>query len=129
MMNASKKIVLGILTFLPFLLIVLVINEIFAMIPALEATNQYNDFEILNLLGSVIIYSIVISLLVMAMMIYYIVDAFRTPHLRNKRDLQILWTVLLILFAIPASQIYYFIYVVNDPKEEDYAPVITDRTN
>ncbi len=114
-MSNSKKLWLGILTFLPFILVfiyfVLFFTVFLGNIHQLEQTHQNEfPFEIVKSLFTMFIpifLSIVISLIIM---IYYIVHANNNPD--NDNGKKIMWTLLLIFVTSIGSLVYYFVEIL-----------------
>lgn len=114
-MSNSKKIWLGILTFLPFILVFIYFALFFTVflgnINQLEQTH-HDEFP-LELIQSIFIIfipiflAIVISLIIM---IYYIVHANNNPN--NDNGKKIMWTILLIFVTSIASLVYYFVEIL-----------------
>ncbi len=114
-MSTSKKIWLGILTFLPFILVfiyfVLFFTVFFGNIHQLEQ-NHHDEFPIEIIRSLFIVFipiflSIVISLIIM---IYYIVHANNNPN--NDNGKKIMWTLLLIFVTSIGSLVYYFVEIL-----------------
>jgi len=113
-MKSSTKFLLGILTFLPLILILTYILFIFTnFIPTairLENSNQDFPLELFKSL-SVMIFIIIIALIFkLGIMVYYIVHASNNP--KNETNTKIMWIVLLVLVGTVSSIVYYFIEIL-----------------
>ena len=118
-MSTSSKVWLGILTFLPFVLVfvyfVLFFTVFLSNIHELE--QRHHDEFPLELLQNLfivfipIIVSIIISLIVM---IYYIVHANNNPD--NDSGKKIMWTLILIFITSIGSLVYYFVEILPSKK-------------
>lgn len=119
-MNQTKKVIIGILTFLPLVIIAFGIYDFFEIFTQFineldkNSSNEFPGDEFISMFFNIFIYAGVSSIIYLGLMVYYIVDVFKTPFLTNKKDLKIVWTILIILFAFPAIYIYYFMYIVRD---------------
>lgn len=127
-MSSTKKIWLGILTFLPFVLVtayfVLFFTVFLSNIHEFEQTHHHDEFplEIIQSLFIMlvpIILAIIISLIVM---IYYIVHANNNPN--NDSGKKIMWILILIFVTSIGSIVYYFVEILpskpNLPKAKDF---------
>ena len=114
-MSSSKKIWLGILTFLPFILVIIYFTLFFSFflgnIHQLEQTH-HDEFP-LELIQNIfvifipIFFAIITSLIIM---IYYIVHANNNPN--NDNGKKIMWTILLIFVTSISSLVYYFVEIL-----------------
>lgn len=118
-MKNSTKIILGILTFLPFLFLVIYIAFIFtSFIPtAIEADQSHDDvpvalFQSISVMIILIILMVIIKL---GVIIYYIVHANNNPA--NDSAKKIMWTILLIIVGTITAIVYYFVEIL--PAKED----------
>lgn len=115
-MSTSKKIWLGILTFLPFVLFIVYLVLFFTVfignIHHLEQT-QHNDEFPVALIQSIVLVFIPIfiaSILSLAIMIYYIVHANNNPN--NDSGKKIMWIVILIFVSSIGCVVYYFVEIL-----------------
>jgi len=120
-MKNSTKVLLGILTFLPMLLLLTYIVYIFAaFIPtAIQLENSHQEFpvELFQSL-SVMIFLIILALIIkLGIMIYYIVHASNNP--KNENNTKIMWIVLLVLVGSISSIVYYFIEILPSKDLSD----------
>ena len=120
-MKNSTKVILGILTFLPMLLVLTYVFYIFmAFIPTaiqLENSHQEVPVELFRSL-SVMIFLIILALIIkLGIMIYYIVHASNNP--KNENNTKIMWIVLLVLVGSISSIVYYFIEILPSKDLSD----------
>ena len=120
-MKNSTKVILGILTFLPMLLVLTYVFYIFmAFIPTaiqLENSHQEVPVELFRSL-SVMIFLIILALIIkLGIMIYYIVHASNNP--KNENNTKIMWIVLLVLVGSISSIVYYFIELLPSKDLSD----------
>lgn len=118
-MKNSTKIILGILTFLPFVFLVIYIGFIFtSFIPTAIKADQTHDDIPVELFQSISVMLILIILMViikLGVIIYYIVHANNNPE--NDSGKKIMWTILLILVGTITSIVYYFVEIL--PAKEN----------
>ena len=122
-MKNTTKIGLGILTFLPFILLLIYILYFFTFFLSsmLQLEQNGNDFSMVFLKSfSVIIVLIVVAITIkIAVMIYYIIHA--SNNLKNDTNTKIMWVVLLVLVSTIASIVYYFVEIL--PLKESNKPI------
>lgn len=113
-MSTTKKVWLGILTFLPFILTLVYIIYFFSFFleTIIHAERNHNEFPIeffqsLSVMIVVVVLAVIIKL---GIMIYYIV------HVSNNKEkdsnTKIMWIVLLVLVSSIASFVYYFVEIL-----------------
>ncbi len=127
-MSSTRKIWLGIFTFLPFLLTLVYIIYFFAFFLGniIQADQQAPEFPIMLFQSlSYIIAIVVLALIVkIAVMIYYIVDVSSSSKDSNTK---IMWIVLLVLVSSIASMVYYFVEIL--PSSKDDKPIGYQKNN
>lgn len=113
-MTRTQKIWLGILTFLPIVLLIVYFILFFTFfvgrIAEMKHTGDEFPIEIFTNLFIVfipLILSIIISLIVM---IYFIVHANNNP--KNDSGKKIMWTLILIFVSTIGSIVYYFVEIL-----------------
>lgn len=112
--SKTQKIILGIFTFLPFVLFPVIFYEIFRFVINMIAMNERGDPEPADILMSVfsfIVPIILSSLLCLALLIFYIVHAVTNKKLESPE--QILWVLLFVFFGIIAFPVYWIIRIWN----------------
>lgn len=119
-MKSSTKILLGILTFLPFLLIISYVLYIFTgfipMAIRLEDTNQQVPVEFFESISVMIVLIILAVTIKLGITIYYIVHATNNP--KNETNTKIMWIVLLVLVGTVTSIVYYFVEILPSKISE-----------
>lgn len=118
-MSTSTKVWLGILTFLPFVLVFVYFVLFFTVFLGNihEFEQRHHDEFPLELIQSLfivfipIILSIIISLIIM---IYYIVHANNNPD--NDSGKKIMWTLILIFITSIGSLVYYFVEIIPSKR-------------
>jgi TRAP-type C4-dicarboxylate transport system permease small subunit len=119
-MKSSTKILLGILTFLPFLLIISYVLYIFTgfipMAIRLEDTNQHVPVEFFESISVMIVLIILAVTIKLGITIYYIVHATNNPQ--NETNTKIMWIVLLVLVGTVTSIVYYFVEILPSKISE-----------
>lgn len=119
-MKSSTKILLGILTFLPFLLIITYVLYIFTgfipMAIRLEDTNQQVPVEFFESISVMIVLIILAVTIKLGITIYYIVHATNNP--KNETNTKIMWIVLLVLVGTVTSIVYYFVEILPSKISE-----------
>ncbi len=115
--NKTQKIILGIFTFLPFVLFPIIFFEIFKFIVDIVALNERGDPEASDILAAVfsfIVPVILTSLLCLALLIFYVVHAVANKKLETAE--QLLWVLLFVFFGIIAFPVYWIIRIWNTSK-------------
>ena len=120
-MKNSTKVLLGILTFLPMLLLLTYIVFIFAaFIPtAIQLENSHQDvpIELFQSLSVMILIIVIAMIIKLGIMIYYIIHASNNP--KNENNTKIMWIVLLVLVGSISSIVYYFIEILPSKDLSD----------
>jgi len=115
--NKTQKVILGIFTFLPFVLFPFIFLEIFHFVIEIVAASERGEPEASDVLLSVfsfIVPIIFLSLLSLALLIFYIVHVVSNKKLENTE--QLVWVLLFIFFGIIAFPIYWIIRIWNTSK-------------
>ena len=114
-MTTSKKIWLGILTFLPFLLAVVYVFLFLTLF--LGKIDQFEHshgdefpLELIQHLFVIFIPIILAAIISLAIMIYYIVHANNNP--KNDSGKKIMWTLILIFITSIGCVVYYFVEIL-----------------
>ena len=116
-LNKSQKIILGIFTFLPFVIFPIICFEIFGFVMNMIATSENGEPEasaVLLSISSFIVPIILVSLLSLALLVFYIVHVVINKKLENVE--QLMWVLLFIFFGIIAFPIYWIIRIWNTPQ-------------
>ena len=115
--NRNQNIVLGIFTFLPFILFPIIFIQVFGFVINLIATSEHSEPEATDVLlgiSSFLVPIILASLLSLALLIFYIVHAATNKKLEGVE--QLMWILLFIFFGIIAFPIYWLMRVWNTSK-------------
>src|SRR5690554_1758224 len=122
-MGHSKKVFLGILTFLPLILLLgyfVIFFKFFLTMMSNTSDNPFHQDEMpvmffANLFWMFVLIglSVLISL---GIMIYYIIHANKNPRLDSNQ--KIMWTLILIFVNSIGSIVYYFMEII--PLKESY---------
>lgn len=118
-MSTSKKIWLGILTFLPFVLFIfyLVLFLTLFLGNIHEMQHSHHDEFPVQFIRDIIIVFIplfVAGILSLIITIYYIVHA--NNNLNNDTAKKIMWTIILIFVSSIGCIVYYFVEIISSPK-------------
>lgn len=116
-LNKTQKIILGIFTFLPFIIFPIIFFEIFRFVMNMIATSERGEPDasfIFLSISSFIVPIILLSLLSLALLIFYIVHVVSHKKLENVE--QLMWVLLFIFFGIIAFPIYWIIRIWNTPQ-------------
>ena len=115
--NKTQKIILGIFTFLPFFIFPFIFLEIFRFVIDIVATSEHGEPQASDVLVSIFAFIwpiILVSLLSLALLIFYIVHTVGNKKLENTEKL--MWVLLYIFFGIIAFPIYWIIRIWNTPQ-------------
>lgn len=108
-MTKTKKIVLGIFTFLPLVFAMLYVVVIALMIFGMQNQNQPNEtFLIANvaLMFFIIFGALACSL---GMMIYYIIHITKNPEFDSNK--QLIWIIILFFAHGIGSMVYWYLFI------------------
>ncbi len=113
-LNKVQKIILGIFTFLPFVLFPIIFWQVFHVVVDLIKASEHNEPEasaILALVFSLVTPIMLLSFGCLALLIFYIVHAVSNKKLETAERL--LWILLFIFFGIIAFPVYWLIRIMN----------------
>lgn len=116
-MNRNQNIVLGVFTFLPFILFPIIFFQVFAFVINIVATTEHSEPEVSDILigvSSFLVPIILVSLLSLALLIFYIVHAASNKKIESLE--QVLWILLFVFFGIIAFPVYWLMRVWNTSK-------------
>jgi len=128
-MSTSKKIWLGILTFLPFILFVVYFVLFFTLIIGniqdLEQ-NNHREFPVEFLKGFALVFLPIIlaSILSLIIMVYYIVHA--NNNINNDNGKKIMWTLILIFVSSIGCLVYYFVEILPSNNKLPKSHIVND---
>lgn len=115
--NRNQSILIGIFTFLPFILFPIILFQIFGFVINMVAANEYGEPEasdVLMRISSFIIPIILVGLLSLGLLIFYIIHAAMNKKIESIE--QIMWILLFVFFGIIVFPIYWFIRIWNTSK-------------
>ena len=115
--NRNQSIVLAIFTFLPFIFFPIIFIQVFGFVLNMIAASEHSDpepVEVFQGILSFIVPIVLISLLSLALLIFYIIHAATNKKLEGIE--QIMWILLFIFFGIIAFPIYLFMRIWNTAK-------------
>jgi hypothetical protein len=115
--NKTQNVVLGIFTFLPFVFFPIIFIQVFGFVIDMVATSEHSDPEPADILlgiSSFLIPIILVSLLSLALLIFYIVHAATNKKLESVE--QLMWILLFVFFGIIAFPIYWIMRIWNTSK-------------
>lgn len=108
-MKKLTKIFLGLLTLWPFAYVILFFFVIFSTIVFAPGTGEAGPPPLIALILPL---HLLTMLLVMALMVFYIVNVFKNN--RVDKDKKVLWAVVLFLGTMIAMPIYWYLYIWKD---------------
>ena len=116
--NRTQNIILGIFTFLPFIVFPIIIFQVVAFVFEMIAANQHHSdpepADIFLAISSFVVPIILVSLLSLALLIFYIIHAATNKKIETTE--QVLWVLLFIFFGIIAFPIYWIMRIWNTSK-------------
>lgn len=124
-MSTAGKVVVGIFTFLPILLLILFfvnfIQTILHFAPQLDSGHiqKPSRDEIINMIAPMFLYIILTSLISLGLLIFYIIHAVNNKNLTSND--RVLWVLLFVFIGLIAFPIYFFVKI---NKESTPAPVV-----
>jgi hypothetical protein len=114
-LNHVQKIILGIFTFLPFLLFPIFLWQFFHMIGSTIFFDEHrSDEELIFPILSFVFPAILTAIGALALTIFYVVHVVMNKKLEGSE--QILWILLFIFLGILAFPAYWIIRIWNTPK-------------
>jgi len=115
--NRTQNVVLGIFTILPFIIFPIIFLQVFGFVINIVATSEHSDPEPADILlgiSSFLVPIILVSLLSLALLIFYIVHAATNKKLESIE--QLMWILLFVFFGIIAFPIYWILRIWNTSK-------------
>lgn len=113
-LTKAQKIILGIFTVLPFIFFPVIVWQVFQFIIEMIALDKRGDPEaadVLLAIVSFIVPIIMLSLLSIALLIFYIIHAISNKKL--ERIEQLVWVLLFVFFGIIAFPVYWLMRIWN----------------
>lgn len=120
-MSKSKKIILGILTFLPLILLILYFVLFFSMFLKIPQANASGEViqpdEILGAMGPLFAILGTMVLVSIGLVVYYLVDIFQyNPKFKSGGNSRLMWTLIVLLAGMIGMIVYFFAEIV--PRKE-----------
>ncbi|WP_435577541.1 hypothetical protein [Gilvibacter sp.] len=117
-MTKNRKILLGILTFLPWVFLIIYLVSFFSFFSDI-AFRDPQDFEeepfaIFRGFFGLIILVLIAAGMSIGMMIYYLIHSGKNPKIKESE--RIVWILVLIFANSVGSLVYYFMYIVPLPE-------------
>ena len=111
-MNTTAKVILGIFTFLPVILLILFIYNIFSAVlhfaPQIDSGHMQKPTteEIMNIIAPLALYIILMSLVTLGLLVFYIVHAVNNKNIDSSE--RVIWVLLFVFIGLIAFPIYFF---------------------
>lgn len=127
-MSKSAKVLLGILTFLPLVLLISYIGVFVSFIVKMTAhsTVSKQGHSLHNSLpffqeNMIILVCIILLMLIssLGLLIYYIVHIMNNPRLKNNNTQQLVWALILLFGGFIGGIIYYFMEIYPLPNQPE----------
>lgn len=115
--NRTQNIFLGIFTFLPFVFFPIIFIQVFSFIINIVSASEHSDPEPADILlgiSSFLVPIILLSLLSLALLIFYIAHVATNKKMESVE--QVMWVLLFVFFGIVAFPIYWLMRVWNTSK-------------
>ncbi len=114
-MTVTKKILLGIATFIPIICLVLYIVLFFSMFTGVMHIADYDAPEehIFKTYGNMVYLFILIAAMILfglGIMIFYLIHAIRNKHFNDTEKL--IWILVIVLANTLGSIVYFFVIIV-----------------
>ena len=116
-LTKTQKIILGIFTLMPFIFFPIIFWQVFQFILEMIALNKDSDPEAADILLAIFSFAfpiVLVSLLSIALLIFYIVHAVSNKKLESIE--QLMWVLFFIFFGIIAFPIYWLMRIWNSPN-------------
>ena len=118
-MTKSQKIWLGILTFLPFVLVILYVLVLFGTLffsfSYMEQNHDEPEHLFLGGIGVMIVSLILAILLNIGLLIYYIIHAYNNKKFDS--TLKLIWILVFLFGSGVGPIIYYFVEILPNERE------------
>ena len=114
-LSSAQKIVIGILTLLPFILLPYILYEIFSFVIETVKASESGDPKPADILLGVLAFItpvIMLSILTLALLIFYIVHTIGNKSIDSTE--RIIWILIFIFFGVIAFPIYWFMRLWNE---------------
>ncbi|MGB1217724.1 MAG: hypothetical protein ACPG5P_07595 [Saprospiraceae bacterium] len=128
-MKKSNKILLGILTFSPFIGLGLYMLFFFGMFFSIATIDPSSTEPPLLFMGGFGILFIILGLTILislVLTIYYLVHAVNNKHLKSENNEQIIWILILLLAGNLGQIVYWYMKIWQDPELEISHEILDD---
>lgn len=118
-MSRGKKIILGIISFIPLLLFVIylvtMVSFIIGFIREVDLHGEPQDFPFGEAAGLVtlVVSSVLLGLLALGVMVYFIVHAINNPLIN--RDERIIWVLVFVFVGMVTFPVYWYLRIWRSP--------------
>jgi hypothetical protein len=118
-MSKGGKVVVGIFTFLPVLLLILFFYNLFSTMVHYAPEIERQQFtkpdakEVLEAIAPIFMYIILLSINCLGLLIYYIIHAVNNKNLESNE--RVLWVLLFVFVGFIAFPVYFFAKIVKTP--------------
>jgi hypothetical protein len=117
-MQKTSKILLGVATVAPFVLMIVMFFVIFSMVsstfPSARAGRFVSGNDFSSVFGAIFTLQLLLWLLTVGLTIFYIVNVFRND--RVAKDKKALWAVVLFMGSLLAMPVYWYLYIWREPE-------------
>lgn len=113
-LSKTQKIILGVFTLLPFIFFPIIFWQVFHFILEMIALNKGQDPEPADIVLAIFSFAfpiVLVSLLSIALLIFYIVHVVSNKKLESIE--QLMWVLFFIFFGIVAFPVYWLMRVWN----------------
>ena len=123
-MSAGKKLLIGLFTVAPAILVILVFAMMFSQIPELERMESRpggaHPDEVFGMLASFLGGIVLAGLFALGTLVFYCVHAYRNPAVRE--DMRLIWVLIFIFAGFLGNLVYFYLYIVNEPPAVETTP-------
>ncbi|NNE28013.1 MAG: hypothetical protein HKN16_00145 [Saprospiraceae bacterium] len=116
-MTEKEKRVIGILTFLPIVLLIPMILFMVSMIGGfIEFEEMGESFPTGRLVGF-LVFAALMLVLFLGLLVYYLVDVSRNTSFKENSTEKVIWILLLLFVGWIAMVVYYFVEIKPRPEQ------------
>lgn len=120
-MTRNQKIVLGVLTFSPILLLIFyfiaIFSTVFGVISAAESGQGSPENFMVSLVSAFGIIGLML-LITFGLMIYYLIHITKNPRIEG--NMQVVWILLIVFAGLVGNMVYWFVHIWNTPQDDLY---------
>jgi len=121
-MTKNKKVLLGILSFLPFIFFIVYMSTflsfMFEMVRHEEFSDGGSEFpaEFTSNIIGIVVSAIIMGLLSLGVLVFFIIHAINNPIVKS--DERIIWILLFIFLGMVVFPIYWYMKIWKQPTVE-----------